>query len=64
VTALRVVTAHAGRPAAAYRAEDTKGAELEAEAIQLGALRLMVAAVPGRARDRELTGPDWPVTSD
>jgi hypothetical protein len=45
-------------------ADGTDAAGLEAEAIRVGAVLLVVPAVPGTARARELSGPDWQVASD
>jgi hypothetical protein len=45
-------------------ADGTDTASLEAEAIRLGAVLLVVPAVPGTARARELSGPGWHVASD
>jgi hypothetical protein len=44
--------------------DGTDAASLEAEAIRLGAVLLVVPAVPGTARARELSGPGWHVASD
>jgi hypothetical protein len=45
-------------------ADGTDAASLEAEAIRVGAVLLVVPAVPGPARARELFGPGWDVASD
>jgi hypothetical protein len=45
-------------------ADGTEAASLEAEAIRVGAVLLIVPAVPGLARARELSGPGWDAASD
>jgi hypothetical protein len=45
-------------------ADGTDAVSLEAEAIRLGAVLLVVPAVPGTARAREVSGPGWQVASD
>jgi hypothetical protein len=47
-----------------HLADDTDAASLEAEAIRLGAVLLVVPAVPGTTQAREPSGPGWPVASD
>jgi hypothetical protein len=45
-------------------ADGTDAVSLEAEAIRLGAVLLVVPAVPGTALAREVSGPGWQVASD
>jgi hypothetical protein len=45
-------------------ADGMDAASLEAEAIRLGAVLLVVPVAPGTARARELSGPGWQVGSD
>lgn len=45
-------------------ADGADAASLVAEAIRLGAVLLVVPAIPGTARAREVSGPDWQVASD
>jgi hypothetical protein len=51
-------------PLADHVADGTDAASLEAEAIRVGAVLLIVPAVPGPARAAELSGPGWDVASD
>jgi len=45
-------------------ADGMDAASLEAEAIRLGAVLLVVPVAPRTARARELSGPGWQVASD